>query len=164
MGLGAVRPLVPDEADPSAGIGRVGELPEPSRLGELAQRLADGLPPNEHGVRIAGPVEAWVTKVAVVGGAGDSLFDAVREADADVYVTADLRHHPALEAREAAEFDGGGRPFLLDLSHSASEWGWLERAADLLRVELGARGARVETWVNPEVADPWTARAERTDA
>ena len=41
-------------------------------------------------------------RVAVLGGAGDSAFEAVRRSGADVYVTADLRHHPALEAREEA--------------------------------------------------------------
>ncbi|MDR1442945.1 MAG: Nif3-like dinuclear metal center hexameric protein [Bifidobacteriaceae bacterium] len=163
LGLELTRPLVPDGRDPRAGIGRVGELPEPARLREVAQMLADGLPPNHHGVRIAGPVDALVRSVAVVGGSGDSLFDAVRQAEVDVYVTADLRHHPALEAREEAEFAGAGRPYLLDMSHSASEWGWLERAAEQLGAELSRSGARVETWVIPEVADPWTARAERID-
>jgi putative NIF3 family GTP cyclohydrolase 1 type 2 len=92
------------------------------------------------------------------------LFDAVRAAGVDVYVTADLRHHPALEAREQAEFAGQGRPYLLDVSHAASEWGWLARAARQLEERLAAAGDRVVTWVNPEVADPWTARVERTDA
>ncbi|MDR2565960.1 MAG: Nif3-like dinuclear metal center hexameric protein [Bifidobacteriaceae bacterium] len=164
LGLERTRPLVPDAADPAVGIGRVGSLPGPAALGELAARLAASLPPNRHGVRIAGPVDAMVATAAVVGGAGDSLFDAVRAAGVDVYVTADLRHHPALEAREQAEFAGHGRPYLLDVSHAASEWGWLARAARQLEERLAAAGDRVVTWVNPEVADPWTARVERTDA
>jgi hypothetical protein len=69
------------------------------------------------------------------------LFDAVRAANADVYVTADLRHHPAVEAREAADFGGGGRPYLLDVSHAASEWGWLESAARRHEAALGAESA-----------------------
>ncbi|MDR2113797.1 MAG: Nif3-like dinuclear metal center hexameric protein [Bifidobacteriaceae bacterium] len=154
-------PLVPHAGDPTVGIGRVGRLPKPEPLLDLAQRLADWLPPNQHGVRIAGDPRALVERVAVVGGAGDSLFDAVRAAQVDVYVTADLRHHPALEAREAAQFSGSGRPFLLDVSHSASEWAWLERAARILESELRAQGAKVVAWVNSEVADPWTARVER---
>ncbi|MDR2454888.1 MAG: Nif3-like dinuclear metal center hexameric protein [Bifidobacteriaceae bacterium] len=163
LGLSQVVPLAPKGADGAVGIGRVGRLPAPLRLGELAQRLADGLPPNRHGVRIAGHPSQLVERVALVGGAGDSLFDAVRAAGVDVYITADLRHHPALEARQAAEFDGAGRPYLLDVSHAASEWGWLQSAAERLADALAGTGARLQTWVIEEVADPWTARVERTD-
>ncbi|MDR2373199.1 MAG: Nif3-like dinuclear metal center hexameric protein [Bifidobacteriaceae bacterium] len=163
IGLGQTRPLVPSLDNPDLGLGRIGRLAAPAALGEIARRLADGLPPNRHGVRVAGPLEAPVTSLAVVGGAGDSLFDAVREAGVDAYVTADLRHHPALEAREAAEFAGRGRPYLLDVSHAASEWGWLAGAALALSERLSGSGDKVVTWVNPEVADPWTAHVERTN-
>ena len=71
-----------------------------------------------------------VRTVAVCGGSGDSLFDAARASGADAYVTADLRHHPAGEAREHRP---DGRPYLVDVAHWASEWPWLERCADLLR-------------------------------
>jgi putative NIF3 family GTP cyclohydrolase 1 type 2 len=163
LGLTGTMPLVPSALDRRVGIGRVGHLAEPLTLRELAQRLANALPANCHGVRIAGDMDATVDRVAVVGGSGDSLFDAVRACGADVYVTADLRHHPALEAREAAVFAGDGRPFLLDVSHAASEWAWLAQAARSLNERLADCGARVVTWVNQEVADPWTGRVERED-
>jgi putative NIF3 family GTP cyclohydrolase 1 type 2 len=127
-------------------------------LRDFAARVAQGLVPTAHGVRIAGDLDGTVERVAVVGGAGDSLFDEVRAAGADVYVTADLRHHPALEAREEAEFSGGGKPYLVDVSHSASEWAWLQRAAKVLSEELSAGQSRVECVVLDQVADPWTAR------
>ncbi|MDR2381463.1 MAG: Nif3-like dinuclear metal center hexameric protein, partial [Bifidobacteriaceae bacterium] len=76
--LTEVKPLVPRDGDASVGIGRVGLTAEAVTLRELAQRLADTLPASWHGVRIAGDLDALVQVVAVVGGAGDSLFDAVR--------------------------------------------------------------------------------------
>jgi dinuclear metal center YbgI/SA1388 family protein len=164
MSLKQTRPLVPAASDPAIGIGRVGELGAASTLGELAKLLAGALPRTHHGVRVAGPLEAPVRTVAVVGGAGDSLFGQVRAAGVDVYVTADLRHHPALEAREEALFARHGKPYLLDVSHAASEWSWLARAAEELAGQLARAGARVVTWVNPRVADPWTALVERTSA
>jgi dinuclear metal center YbgI/SA1388 family protein len=164
VGLVETRPLVPDPEQPEAGLGRVGSLKAPLQLAQLAQRLADWLPPNRHGVRVAGPKDAAVTTVAVVGGAGDSMFDAVRAAGVDAYVTADLRHHPALEARETAEFAGDGRPYLLDVSHAASEWAWLARAAEELASRLGEPDFPVATWVDPVVADPWTFRVERAES
>ena len=158
IGLTGLTPLVPDLETAGAGIGRIGQLPKPISLRQVGQRLAAGLPKTQHGVRLAGDLDGLVQKVAVVGGAGDGLFDAVRAAGAEVYVTADLRHHPALEAREAAVFSGGGKPYLVDVSHAASEWAWLERAAAILTGELSLEGAKVEAWVDPVVEDPWTGR------
>jgi len=140
------------------GIGRIGRLTAPATLAEFGRRVADAVPTTAQGVLLAGDLDARVTRVAVVGGSGDSLFDAVRASGADAYVTADLRHHPASEARDRAEHDGGGRPFLVDLAHFASEWPWLERAAATLVADLGAAGATVETRVSGRVTDPWTAR------
>ena len=138
---------------PSVGLGRVGRLPEPTTLGALAQRVADVLPRVAQGVRVAGPLDAPVATVAVLGGSGDSLFDAVRASGVDVYVTSDLRHHPASEAREAAAF-GDGRPYLIDTAHFASEWPWLRYAAHDLAERLDDG---VECVVSERVSDPWTA-------
>ena len=154
------------------GIGRVGRLPEPMTLREFGTRVAAVLPATVQGVRLAGDLDASVTRVAVLAGSGDSLFDAVRAAGVDAYLTADLRHHPAKELRERAEFeqaqsDGApSRPFLVDVAHSASEWPWLARAATDLVADLAAHGTTVETRVSTLRTDPWTARLdspERTD-
>ena len=106
--------------------------------------------------------------MAVVGGAGDSLFDAVRASGADVYVTADLRHHPASELRERAALEAGtsdpavGTPYLVEVSHAASEWPWLAGAARRLEAEVARRwpGTTVETRVSTLPTDPWTFRLD----
>ncbi|WP_149202857.1 Nif3-like dinuclear metal center hexameric protein [Actinotalea subterranea] len=152
----------------STGIGRVGALAEPTTLRTFGERVAAAVPATEQGVRLAGDLDALVRTVAVVGGSGDSLFDAVRASGADAYVTADLRHHPASELRERAAFEaeragrprGDGRPFLVDVAHSASEWLWLPQAATDLMADLAAThpGTTVETRVSTLRTDPWTAR------
>ena len=71
-------------------------------------------------------------------------------AASDVYITSDLRHHPASEAREQARVTGSG-PALMDVSHWASEWLWLDTAAAQLRVALP--GVRV--MVSDLRTDPW---------
>jgi len=134
------------------GIGRVGLLPGAEKLGELAARIFLTLPSVAGGVRVAGDRDALVRKVAVCGGAGDSLFDAVRASDADVFVTADLRHHPASEVREASP---DGRPYLVDLSHFASEWLWLPAAASALANVLADQGYAAELAVSQTNTDPW---------
>lgn len=149
FGLADVVPLTHEEGQ---GLGRLGRLPETMSLRDFAARVASALPAAPVGVRVSGPPQAPVTTVAVLGGAGDGLFGAVRAAGADVYVTADLRHHPALEAREEAR---GGPPYLVDAGHWATEWVWLAGAADRLRGALAARGRVVSTAVSTICTDPW---------
>jgi dinuclear metal center YbgI/SA1388 family protein len=148
-GLTTTEPL---EVTEGSELGRVGDLAEPVTLGELAERLAGALPRTAGGLRVAGPYAAPVQRVAVLGGAGDSSFGAVRRSGADVYVTADLRHHPASEAREAAL---NGRPYLVDVSHFASEWLWLPAAASALGNVLRDQGHDVEIRVSTTNSDPW---------
>ena len=103
----------------ATGTGRIGDLPEPMTLRAFAQRVAAVLPATPQGIRVGGDLDAEVRTVAVCGGAGDSLLAQVRRLGADVYLTADLRHHPA------SEHLAGGRPYLVDATHWASEWPWL---------------------------------------
>lgn len=148
LGLQDAVPIVPGEV-PSRGLGRVGRLEKPTTLGRLARALGDLLPPTASGVRVAGGYEQPVQTVAVCGGAGDSLLAEPAVVGADVYITSDLRHHPASEARENARITRG--PALIDVSHWASEWLWLETAAG----ELGAALPGVTVTVSDLRTDPW---------
>lgn len=141
------------ELPSTRGGGRVGVLAEPLPLREFAERVATALPATKHGVRVSGDPERMIETVAVVGGAGDSEFGRVRASGADAYVTADLRHHPATEARA---YDEG--PALVDVAHWASEWPWLTDAERLLTSELAARGSSVDTHISTLCTDAWDLR------
>lgn len=147
---GELRPLRPALEDPRRGLGRIGELPEPLALGEFARVAAAGLPGTPAGVRVAGDLSRAVRRVAVSGGAGDSLLDLAIAAGADVYLTADLRHHPASEFVERADVA------LIDATHWATEWPWLHDAARRLEEALTAQDTTVETRVSSIVTDAWT--------
>ena len=136
------------------GTGRVGTLPEPLTLRALSERLADALPATAGGLRIAGRPEQRISRVALCGGAGDSLFEAVRSVEADVYITADLRHHPASEFREQ-ELVRGTECALIDCSHAASESLWLQRAGERLQALLAERGHSITFTVSSLNTDPW---------
>ena len=136
------------------GTGRVGTLPEPLTLRALSERLADALPATAGGLRIAGSPEQRISRVALCGGAGDSLFEAVRSVGADVYITADLRHHPASEFREQ-ELVRGTECALIDCSHAASESLWLQRAGERLQALLAERGHSITFTVSSLNTDPW---------
>ncbi|MEO8907107.1 MAG: Nif3-like dinuclear metal center hexameric protein [Microbacteriaceae bacterium] len=137
LGLTDTRPIASSaEAarDSGVGIGRIGRLPETTTLGRLAQRIAEILPATATGVRAAGHFETPVRVVALCAGAGDAYLGDPAVRAADVYITSDLRHHPASEAREQALIGAG--PALIDVSHWASEWLWLQTAAEQLRDAL----------------------------
>ncbi|WP_265447106.1 Nif3-like dinuclear metal center hexameric protein [Flexivirga meconopsidis] len=144
-----VAPLDEEDGQP---IGKVGDLPEPTTLRAFARRLASALPAAPVGLRVSGDPDASVRRVAVQGGAGDTRFDAVRASGADVYVTADLRHHPALEAREDAR---GGPPYLIDAGHWATEALWLDGSAERLAATMAENGYDVQTAVSRLRTDPW---------
>lgn len=155
--LAAVRAAHPDE-EPSfdvvslaalpagVGIGRIGTLAEPLRFADFVARVDAVLPQTTWGVRGAGDPDAPVSRVAVCGGAGDSLLAAASAAGVDAYVTSDLRHHPADEHRRA------GGPALVDVAHWASEYPWCAQAADLLGSHFGpalpvtVSGIRTDPW------------------
>lgn len=152
LGLGSISPLVPglNLSESSTGSGRIGELAEPTTLGEFALLVARTLPATATGVRVAGDYAQPVSRVAVCGGAGDSFMEAAALAGADVYLTADLRHHVVQDGRELA-LTQGGAPAIIDVSHWASEWLWLEQAAQ----ELSELYPDVEFQVCDLRTDPW---------
>jgi len=155
LGLANIEALAPtDDGLTEEGIGRVGILQRPLRLEEFAARVYSAMPAVAGGVRVAGDPDGVVSKVAITGGAGDSLFDQVRQHQADVYITADLRHHPASEAREQAMM-ASDRPYLIDVSHFASEWLWLPAGAKALERALADEGLTVTSAVSAINTDPW---------
>lgn len=157
---GPLRPLAPDPTDAAGqrGIGRIGHLPTPMSLSVFAEQVAAGLPTTAGGIRVAGDPDREIRVVAVSGGSGDSLLDAARTSGVDVYVTADLRHHPS---SEFVEHDG---PALVDTAHWASEWPWLPIAATELRHALSVGGATVETHISTAVTDAWVRALGGPDA
>ncbi|KKD08365.1 Nif3-like dinuclear metal center hexameric protein [Streptomyces sp. WM6386] len=158
LDLRVVRPLVPDPTDSSGrrGLGRICELDHPLPLKDFAARAAARLPATAQGIRVAGDPEAVVRTVAVSGGSGDSLFDVVRAAGVDAFLTADLRHHPAAEFMA----DRAQTPLaLLDAAHWATEWPWCELAATQLDEISDRHGWGLRVHVSKTVTDPWTAHA-----
>ena len=140
----------------ATGLGRIGDLAHAVTLAEFAETVASALPATQHGVRVAGDLARQVRRIAVCGGSGDSLLAAATAQGADVLVTADLKHHRALEHLQ----DGGCA--IIDVAHWASEWPWLAQAAGLLAQDLAAEGTTVESIVSAQPTDPWamTLRSE----
>lgn len=137
------------------GLGRVGSLARPEPLSAFVSRVHDALPGTSWGIRASGDPEATVSRVAVCGGAGDSLLDTVAGAEVQAFVTADLRHHPADEHRRASDVA------LVDVAHWASEYPWCTQAADLLR---GHFGEALPVRVSAVRTDPWNVERTRHES
>ena len=132
------------------GIGRIGTLDRPEPLSSFASRVRAELPATSWGVRTSGDPETLVSRVAVCGGAGDSLLGAVARTDVQVYVTSDLRHHPADEHRRASPVA------LIDVAHWASEFPWCAQAAEVLGSVFGDA---LPVRVSSVRTDPWNVES-----
>ncbi|WEV42527.1 Nif3-like dinuclear metal center hexameric protein [Bifidobacterium sp. ESL0682] len=163
FGLQNQTPLVPsgEQNSHAIGLGRVGTLEEPMTLRAFAQRVAREVPKTNYGIQVAGDLDADVRKIAVLPGSGDSDFDEVRGSGADVYVTSDLRHHPATDALQQAWYEATlnhtiMKPALINTPHSAIESMWFRYALDDIAdaVEKDT-GFRPETERVGIVTDPW---------
>ena len=87
--------------------------------------------------------------IAVSGGSGDSFLADARRAGADVYICADLRHHPASEHLEA------GKPYLICATHWASEWLWTPQCARELAQSFAGE---LTVEISEICTDPWVKR------
>jgi len=84
---------------PGAGIGRVGRLPAPATMAELAARVREALGADQ--VHAAGARIRSAQTIAVCPGGGGGLVAAAVRAGADALVTGDVKYHHALEAAES---------------------------------------------------------------
>ena len=126
--------------DTLEGIGRTGILKESMDLNEFAEKVKKVLK-LEHVTVV--PAGRKVHKVAVCGGAGmDFLNDAV-QADADTYVTGDIKYHDAQDAR-------GKRINLIDATHQATELPVINELADRLALRLSREGYTAKVLVAKE--------------
>jgi dinuclear metal center YbgI/SA1388 family protein len=126
------------------GLGRVGKLPGPVTLRELAERakLVFDVP----AVRVVGDLSRPIRKVAVLGGSGGRYVRHAQFAGADVLVTGDIDYHTAHDALAAGMC-------LLDVGHNVEKL--LKRGvADYLTTKLREKKADTEVLaseVNTEV-------------
>lgn len=141
--------LVPLVAAPESGkgLGRVGDLPEPMALRDAARLLAERLP-SPH-LRIAGDPARPLRRVAVCGGAGDSLIGAALASGADCYVTGDLRHHPALDALTMGMA-------LIDAGHYPTEAAALPYLLGTLRDSAARAGLHARLVASAIRTEPWS--------
>lgn len=102
IGLCNGQPLeVTEEADGAPiGIGKVGELPHPMPLKELAEQVKRAFDLPFVLVYGAEQVEEPVVRAAISPGSGGSMLNHAIRAGAQVIITGDIGHHDAQDAAE----------------------------------------------------------------
>ncbi len=93
--------IYPLKPKPTRGIGRVGELPKPTTLAQLAERLkratqATCVQTVGTNDPQAGSASRNVSRVVIVAGAAGSLPFKIPLAPSDCIITGEIRHHDAL--------------------------------------------------------------------
>ena len=140
--------LYPLAGLPRSGLGIVGRLTTAMPLRAVANLLREDLP-SPH-LRVAGERDRLVHRVAVVGGAGDSLVGAAMAAGVDLYVTGDLRHHVTLDALELGLA-------LIDAGHHGTEHAAMAAWRDRLEAAAHGHGLSAPLVVSSAPTDPWSA-------
>jgi dinuclear metal center YbgI/SA1388 family protein len=148
LGLHAMAPISSSH-QPGVGIGRVGDLAQPVRLYDLTTQLGQLVPQTPGGLKVSGDPDQMVSRVALCTGAGDSLLGHPEVLSADVFITGDLRHHPASDIQQARAV--AKAPSLIDVSHFATEWFFLDGVSQQLQQRLPA----IDFRVSEVVTDPW---------
>jgi len=126
LGLESMRVLEPAAAGGGAGFGVVGELPTEEPTEEFMRHVMRrfGVQALRHG----DIVRPTVRRVAICTGAGGSLIDEALAAEADIYLTADLRYNDFMRHEE--------RMILVDMGHFESEYCAIEILFDILSKKL----------------------------
>ncbi len=120
LALTECQPLLPlkscESGENLCGTGCIGKYSPAISGEEFLERLFAVLafPENAGGVQIAGTLPNTVHSAALCGGSGGDFAEIAREMGAEIYVSAEIKHHIALWAAE-------NNFCVIDASHYATE-------------------------------------------
>ena len=112
------------------GMGRIGRYPEGINASAFLQHLRQAL--GLKAVHIAGQVPDTIRTVAICGGSGSDLAGIALEKGADIFLTAEIKHHVARWAEESSFC-------LIEGTHYATERPAISLLADFLQTEKISR-------------------------
>ena len=96
FGLEDVEVLEENAANPSCGLGRVGNLKKPMALSELAAFAKDTLAVS--GVRAAGAADSVISRIAVAGGSCSEVIPLAIAKGCGAIITGDMKYHETINA------------------------------------------------------------------
>jgi dinuclear metal center YbgI/SA1388 family protein len=134
-----VYPLQPGTS--KAGEGRLGKLPRPTPLGELARTAGERL--HAAALTFVGDAARPVERMAIACGAGGSLLEDALTGGAEVFLTGEMRFHDCLRAQA----QGAG---VILPGHYATERFAMEALARSLQTQF----PELHVWASQRERDP----------
>lgn len=129
------------------GLGRIGRLPQPLEVDEFVAQIKEKL--GLTSLRVAGSVQGKLSKIAVCGGSGVSLFGEAHRQGADCLVTGDVKYHDAQRARAEGLL-------LIDAGHFGTEHLMVTELSKRLREAAEKRQFPLEVIEMENESDPFT--------
>lgn len=120
---------VPVEPVGDGGIGKVGNLPEAMTLQAFCDRVKEAFCLPSLILYDKGEINRPISRVGILPGSGKGEIGLARALGAEVYVTGDMGHHPALDAMAEGLA-------VLDAGHYGLEWIFMEFMENYLRERL----------------------------
>ncbi|UXR79333.1 Nif3-like dinuclear metal center hexameric protein [Staphylococcus sp. IVB6227] len=100
--------FIPLEKEIERGLGMIGELAQPMSVESFVAHVKEQL--KMPSVRYIGDVNKQIQTVAIIGGSGIGYEMTAAKQGADIFLTGDIKHHDALDAKLAGMS-------LLDINH-----------------------------------------------
>ncbi|WP_321394508.1 Nif3-like dinuclear metal center hexameric protein [uncultured Desulfuromusa sp.] len=136
-------PLANERSD--VGLGRIGQLDEAVSFQQFAEQVKEAL--GISSLKIVGDLGRKISRVAVCGGTGMSMFSAALRQGADCLVTGDVKFHEA----QRAKAEGVA---LLDAGHFATEHIMVMELSKRLRNILSQQNFAIEVIEMTAERDP----------
>lgn len=133
LGLVERQPLLPSgkDAEGRTGLGCIGRYPQSLNGNTFLQHLLEII--QLPGVFVAGALPETIRTVALCGGSGSDFAQLARSQGADVYLSAEIKHHVALWAV-------ANRFCIIDGGHYATEKPAVSLLARWLKEHIAAKG------------------------
>jgi dinuclear metal center YbgI/SA1388 family protein len=112
-----------ENPNPNFGMGALGKLPKSQQLGTFLKSIKKNL--GVDALRYTGSLTHSIQNIAVCGGAGSDLLPDAIAANADAFVTADVKYHTFQKAHDSIA--------LIDAGHWETEHVVLKPIMDRLR-------------------------------
>lgn len=149
LGLQNCTPLEATSNGPVAkegGLGMIGRYAAPCPVKNFTKRLLATL--QQPFVQITGALPKKISTVALCGGSGSDLAEKALQMGAQVFITAEVKHHIArwAEAENFCIIDGG---------HFATEWPAMPRLVELLQKALAPGHGRTKIFMSREQGTPF---------
>lgn len=130
----------------ATGLGVIGTLDTPMSLSDMLERLSQVF--GQQCIRYANPTDRMLWKVAFVGGSGAEFIADAVEQGADIFISADIRHHDFT--------DWLGSIPIVDIGHFESE----QFTKHIFRRLLEGRGLRIYDAMSDKTPVKWYCKAK----